>query len=1086
MAELYYIDLVSLLRAANNGIKGCTVYGKIVRQTKYPPILQPGVGLSDDGQFVIMEVFAVNVGQYTTYLRENGIQNKDNVFMVNGNIIAYANKKAINGVDWYQITGTLRMPSRNQLSTCVAMFDFYKSADNKGWSLNPCAVEDLDISAWDRHSPLYSWINVSADADEIKHPPEVLRLQRFEEYERTTQPVPVKQPVQPPSMQEVMAQNNQVASVSRFVKENRNSVKPLSPKQKPWIESAARSDEARKAFINTVLSSYADSSYDDKYLKYMLKGLKENFKHKPIAYAMTGRSVVKKYLDTNENSRKDYIGSRTVGDFLLDIFDNVSEYILDHNKVVNADGDAYAVCTAMFSDKEAFYAGVVGVVLGIPHETMADIVTFCGQLNVSITKVLNENPYLLQFISTLGYDEIERIAMCFGKHEDRSLSTYRNIAMINAYISDSDNGSTAFELSKLPSANIGVRLTKVKYEKLKSGRPYLADGMVANINSYIRNVNKYPLIYNLYGFRLSQGSNYIKSLSKAEVETAIRDYLSSGLGVVNDGYITSNVLFEKEIFVYHAMQALAEKTYKYKKEDIEKCIAEYEELVGFKLEKSQVEAVHLLVNGAFAVAGSAGSGKTTVSRCIVYTLRKLDPMLDIKFAAPTGKAAKRMQEVVQEECRTLHSTFKIGQGQMENNVFFNDAEDDAEDTNIAYFFDESAMVTIDLLYRVLKKVSVESARVFLFGDFNQLPPIGKGLPFKNLLRFLPCVFLDVVKRAAEGSNITANSSIVNNNSEVNNWRYLNSGKDFFLLPCGGDKIQSVVYDLCAHYLGKKPDDGTLARQIGKAPLPVVDDLTPDDIQVVSPLTKEGYPWGATALNQVLQPLFNPVREYRKTFVYQVAQTSKGSRFVIGDRVIHIDKNMYSMQWYGTYKGHNFQKIYGYGICNGEVGKVVDFFPAYEADFYEESEPMPDGFEYRDNMRIDSSYCEEGQYFVVVEYYDYISARNFYILYRAELNRNVQSNEGTVLKGEDIQKLNLFYAGTTHKLQGSQAKLIIFALDTVRFSGFVTRQMVYTMMTRAEKLCFGVGSVDNNPDSMLSKARRDIASADTLTIGELLM
>ena len=136
------------------------------------------------------------------------------------------------------------------------------------------------------------------------------------------------------------------------------------------------------------------------------------------------------------------------------------------------------------------------------------------------------------------------------------------------------------------------------------------------------------------------------------------------------------------------------------------------------------------------------------------------------------------------------------------------------------------------------------------------------------------------------------------------------------------------------------------------------------------------------------------------------------------------------------------------------------------------------------MRDDSRYSEDGAYFVIVEYFDYLSQSNFYILYRAKTTK-FESQIGLSLNGDDLSKLNLFYAGTTHKLQGSQAKLIISVLGNVNFKGFITRNMIYTMMTRAEKLEFLVGSVTNDFNSMLSNARRDIASLDTLTVGEVL-
>ena len=63
--------------------------------------------------------------------------------------------------------------------------------------------------------------------------------------------------------------------------------------------------------------------------------------------------------------------------------------------------------------------------------------------------------------------------------------------------------------------------------------------------------------------------------------------------------------------------------------------------------------------------------------------------------------------------------------------------------------------------------------------------------------------------------------------------------------------------------------------------------------------------------------------------------------------------------------------------------------------------------------------------------------------------------------------------------------MICPLDYVNFNGFITREMVYTMFTRGKVLDIGVGSVGNSPNSMLSKARRDLATKNVLTVGEVL-
>mgnify|MGYP002544347875 FL=1 len=371
----------------------------------------------------------------------------------------------------------------------------------------------------------------------------------------------------------------------------------------------------------------------------------------------------------------------------------------------------------------------------------------------------------------------------------------------------------------------------------------------------------------------------------------------------------------------------------------------------------------------------------------------------------------------------------------------------------------------------------------------QKPPAGQPVWrffVKNLLRFLPCVFLNVSKRAVDGSHITANSNYINECSDASNWHDLESEDDFFLLPCKEQDIQRVTYNLCAYYLGKPVNVDYIKKYLGISKLPEIPDLTPDDIQVVSPLQKANYSWGSTKLNEILQPLFNPEKNIHKKFLNQLTQAIPGHKFTIGDRVIHTDANMYAMQWYSSYKYGELQKIYGSGICNGDVGKIVDILKADDCMILDEVEEKPDDFEYG-NLRDDTTWHGDDAYFIVVEYFDYMSSRNYYILYRATFNPRVQSNEvGLVLVGEDLNKLNLFYAGTTHKLQGSQAKLIIFTLGVVNFKGFITRQMLYTMVTRGEDLVFGVGSVGNEQSSMLSQARRDVASVDVKTVGELLV
>ena len=173
-----------------------------------------------------------------------------------------------------------------------------------------------------------------------------------------------------------------------------------------------------------------------------------------------------------------------------------------------------------------------------------------------------------------------------------------------------------------------------------------------------------------------------------------------------------------------------------------------------------------------------------------------------------------------------------------------------------------------------------------------------------------------------------------------------------------------------------------------------------------------------------------------------------------------------MQWYSSYENGTFQKRYGFGIANGDVGKVVAFYPSQSCEFLDEVESKPSDFKYPDNLRDDSSFISSGNWFIVVEYYDFMSDSNFYILYRATENLNINNNECKVFIGDDLKKLNLFYAGTVHKMQGSQAKLIIGLLGTVNFKGFISRNMLYTEVTRASEGVYLIGSVSNSKTSVI--------------------
>lgn len=1067
-----YIDLVSLLRAYNGSIQNVKVYGKIVEKLDRPDNIDKGVVLESGGIFVRVQVFAVNLGYIDSYLRNYNYKTKDNIYMVNGDIITYVVKGNKKFPDWYTLEGTLRSGKRGVFDF-MSLFKYRK--DGNTWYLDGTRLLDIEPEDFDENGRCRVYLGDCRDTNNVSHPKEVYALPRFDAVMKSIRANSLAGSLDKYT-NNVPAPVPSTKFISKFKKENRDEIKEYSKVAKDLVDILKKSKSTRGSFISKLKIDYYDSDYCTCYVKDIVDAISCNFRHKPMNEAMTGRAIVKNYLSNFKGIDKNYLG-RTVGEYILDIFDEICCFIKWQDEV-NIDGDAWKVCRNAFGDPEMFYAGVIGVLLGVSHNKMMELYSVCKSNELSFSTILNENPYLLQVICDTNFTDIEYLATCLRLSDKAELKSFRNIALINSYINDSTQSNTVFTVDMLERSNMGIKLTQAKYESLKATGSILSKVVRANICSYIKNYVSDCYSSSNYTYDSSSRA-YVLSLSKGEISQAIKDYVDVGLGIKFENYVTSCSLAEKELFVYQYLYDRGNTPTGYPNDLIDKYINEYEDLIGFKLEPEQRQAVHLIKYKAGIVAGSAGSGKTTTSNCVVYVLEKLDKV-SIKFATPTGKAAKRMQEVVQRPVKTMNSMFKIGA--TSSSILHNEDYSNQGD-EIVYLFDENGMVTIDLLYSVLCRTGSDCS-FYLFGDFNQLPPIGKGLPFKNLLRFLPCVFLTVSKRAAEGSNITNVSDIINNYSNVNNWRELPSGKDLFLIPCNEDRIKDYCLAFVRHYLGNATieDNNLLNRSVGLSNLPVIDNLTPDDIQVVSPIGKATYTWGTLRMNTLLQPIFNTTRGYNNTYVNQKTEDGGYSKFVLNDRVIHTE-NMYSMQWYASYSNGHFDKRYGYGVCNGDVGKIVAFYPANSCTFGNEIDIMPDDFEYPETLRDDSTFNGDRDYFVVVEYFDYMSDSNFYIIYRATENL-FRNNLGISLKGEDLDKIQLFYAGTIHKLQGSQAKLVINLLGSVNFSGFISRNMCYTGVTRAEKAEFFIGSVGNERTSQLSRARCIVAGENIMTLGEI--
>ena len=315
---------------------------------------------------------------------------------------------------------------------------------------------------------------------------------------------------------------------------------------------------------------------------------------------------------------------------------------------------------------------------------------------------------------------------------------------------------------------------------------------------------------------------------------------------------------------------------------------------GLQYSQQQEQAIlAAATNCVLLLTGGPGTGKTTIVNGILSLFGQMG--LKCLLAAPTGRAAKRLTEVTGEDASTIHRLLEAGIDQNTGLMFFAKDEDNPLKAD-AIIVDEMSMVDIQLLHSLLQAIP-RGKRLILVGDPDQLPPVGPGYPFGDMLRseMLPTVRLTDIFRQAQESLIVMNAHRVNH-GELPNLRDRKS--DFFFLPCRSEQeVGQTIVDLCARRL------------------PTNMKIPSDQIQVLSPTRKGGV--GTGNLNLLLQGKLNPPAQGKK-------ERQLGDYiFREGDRVMQI-RNNYDIMWK---KGGG--STVGTGIFNGDIGVIKSIDPNME-------------------------------------------------------------------------------------------------------------------------------------------------------------
>ena len=282
---------------------------------------------------------------------------------------------------------------------------------------------------------------------------------------------------------------------------------------------------------------------------------------------------------------------------------------------------------------------------------------------------------------------------------------------------------------------------------------------------------------------------------------------------------------------------------------------------GIDYSAQQLQAIReAATSGLLLITGGPGTGKTTILNGILELLGRMQ--LRCLLAAPTGRAAKRLSEVTGDDASTIHRLLEAGIDSATGKMFFARDEENPLKCD-AVIVDEMSMVDIQLLHSLLQAIP-QGKRLILVGDPDQLPPVGPGFPFGDMLRSgcLPSVRLTEIFRQAQQSLIVMNAHRVNQ-GEMPELRCVTS--DFFFMKRNSeDGVCGLIRDLCAT---------RLPQNMG---------IPSDQIQVLSPTRKGAV--GTVNLNRLLQAALNPPGPDKKE------RTFGDYLFREGDRVMQIRNN----------------------------------------------------------------------------------------------------------------------------------------------------------------------------------------------------
>ncbi len=465
------------------------------------------------------------------------------------------------------------------------------------------------------------------------------------------------------------------------------------------------------------------------------------------------------------------------------------------------------------------------------------------ELGENAVEIIEQNPYLLTSVSGIGFKKADQIALKLGVNknsEDRFLACVIYTLEKNAF----DKGHTYLLLDEL------MQLVSEQLE----------------IEWEINEINL----------------NILKSHPDIEI---------------SEDKINLKYLKNFELFILQEIRERSKiKTNYFTDIQIKNHIDKFETANDIKLSQKQKEAIEKALNhNIFALTGYAGTGKSTISKVFLTLLNKIFEN-EIAGCAMSGIAARRLAHLTGFPAFTIHSLLKYDGENFEHGKF----------NKLSYkviVLDEAAMVNSFLFYHLLS--AMEKNTIFIMiGDDAQLPPIGPGNIFSDLVKYnlVPNVKLDFVFRQSSDSVINYFANFVrkgeipdNYNNKYKDWLFQSKDLSDAVYNRNDNNmlILKDILDISSFYLNKG-----LNKNL-------------NDFQILAP-QKKGI-LGVENLNTELQKIFNPNINEKNSFV-----KIKEKTFCLGDKVVHLKNTDMDI-----YIDENDDSAYSTErIFNGTLGTII--------------------------------------------------------------------------------------------------------------------------------------------------------------------